>query len=186
MVRRHGTPPHMSQMPDDLRKMGPFRREHDHPRPFILNRSPSGRILQRNTRRYDMIDPRERVEGDEYYGPMRSGRFNDIVIDECVDDRGKFQRGPIRSFRPNDVGDDEEFYYREDDPRPRRFCPEADAVFHERGNPRDPERRVMNRLGNPRRPRSVEEQVDDNRYSGGQEWGEASFNGAVRRKRGRF
>ncbi|XP_077239660.1 uncharacterized protein LOC143880494 isoform X1 [Tasmannia lanceolata] len=187
MVRRHGSPPYITRLNNNIRDVGPPR-EHDHPRPFISHRSPSGRVLQRRTRRIDMIDPQERTESDEYFGPLRPARFHEFPGDECVDERrkGSDRRGPIRSFRPCDGDGDGGFgYHVEDGSRPYRFCPEVDEEFHERGGPRDIDGRVKNRIGNPRRPRGIEERQDNYKY-GGREWQDADLNDLGRPKRGRF
>lgn len=181
MVRRHGSPPHMPHLPDEMRKIGPSR-------PFILTRSPSGRILRRSIRRFNMIDSQERAEGDEYFGPMQSDHLHEFVVDDCVSDRRKFRERcePVRSFRPHDEGGDiERFRYREDGSRPYRFRPGGDVEFHNRENPREFEERIINRLGNSRRPRILGEKQDERLH--GPEWGgEASFNDAPRLRRGRF
>eukprot|EP00268_Persea_americana_P021304 TRINITY_DN2125_c1_g1_i1.p1 TRINITY_DN2125_c1_g1~~TRINITY_DN2125_c1_g1_i1.p1 ORF type:complete len:1105 (+),score=243.19 TRINITY_DN2125_c1_g1_i1:261-3317(+) len=183
MVRRPGSPPHIPHLPGEMRKIGPSR-------PFVFARSPSGRILQRSTRRFNMIDSQERVvENDEYFEPMQSDLIHEFVVDDCVSDRRKFRERcepqPIRTFRPHDEGVDvERFSYHEDGSRPYRFRPEDDGEFHNRNNPREFEERIGNRLGNPRRPRNLEEKQND-RFRG-PEWGEASFNDAARQRRGRF
>ncbi|RWR81694.1 putative sucrose-phosphate synthase 2 [Cinnamomum micranthum f. kanehirae] len=184
MVRRPGSPPRIPHLPGEMRKIGPSR-------PFVLTRSPSGRILQRSTRRFNMIDSQERVvENDEYFEPMQSDLIHEFVGDDCVSDRRKFRERiepqPIRTFRPHDEGVDvERFSYHEDGSRPYRFRPEDDGEFHNRNNPREFEERIGNRLGNPRRPRNLEEKQND-RFRGPAEWGEASFNDAARQRRGRF
>ncbi|XP_043699451.1 uncharacterized protein LOC122650188 isoform X2 [Telopea speciosissima] len=189
--RRHGSPPYMPRLPNEMREMGSSR-EHEHPRPFISNRSPSGRVLPRNNRRFDMIDPRERTENDEYFGgPMRSNRFHELG-GEGVDERRKCneRRGPIRSFRPPYNGTHVEnfrFHF-EDGPRPNQLCPEADTEFHERGNFRGREfdRRLKFRPGNMhRRTRSIEEQEENYRHDG-QGWNDAGFDDVARVKRRRF
>ncbi|XP_042506685.1 uncharacterized protein LOC122083075 isoform X2 [Macadamia integrifolia] len=193
--RRHGSPPYMSRLPNEIREMGSSR-ENEHPRPFISNRSPSargrGRGLPRNNRRFDMIDPRERIEADEYFGgPMRSGRFHELG-GEGVDERRKCneRRGPIRSFRPpyNDNHVENFRFHFEDGPRPNQPCPEADTEFHERGSFREREfdRRLKFRPGNMhRRTRSIEEQEENYRH-GGQGWNDAGFDDVARVKRRRF
>eukprot|EP00268_Persea_americana_P021296 TRINITY_DN2125_c0_g2_i1.p1 TRINITY_DN2125_c0_g2~~TRINITY_DN2125_c0_g2_i1.p1 ORF type:complete len:1253 (+),score=258.95 TRINITY_DN2125_c0_g2_i1:257-4015(+) len=188
MERRHGSPPHMIQLADEMRKRGPLR-EHDCLRPFILNRSPSGRSLQRSTRGFDMIDSRERMEGDEYFGPLYSGQFHELVVDGCVNDRRECLERcrPIRSFRPNDVSV-ERFCRPDNGSRPYRFFPGANAEFNEkrlRDSPREFEVCVKNQLGSRRQPRSVDEHGDEQSFHG-QEWTEASLNGTVGLKRGRF
>ncbi|KAJ4969901.1 hypothetical protein NE237_003000 [Protea cynaroides] len=190
--RRHGSPPYISRVPDEMREMGSSR-EPDHPRAFIPNRSPSGRILPRNNRRFDMIDPRVRTETDEYFGgPMHSSRFHELGNEGGVDERRKCneRRRPVHSFRPPYNGPDVEnfrFHF-EDGPRPYRFCPEADADFHERGSLREREfdSRFKSRPGNAhRRTRTIEEQEENFRH-GGQGWNDAGFEDVARVKRRRF
>ncbi|GLT54906.1 hypothetical protein SLA2020_280650 [Shorea laevis] len=166
MVRRHGSPPFMSRSSNDLRDLDSGR-DHGHPRSVMPNRSPSGRILLRN-RRFDVIDPRERTDNDEF---------------------GE-RRGPVRSFRPpyNDANGEGFHLNSEDGTRPFRFCAEDDPEFHQRGNLRDREfdRRIKNRSGNaPRRPRSIEEQEANYRH-GGQVWHDDGFDEISRVKRKRF
>ncbi|KAJ4971381.1 hypothetical protein NE237_004480 [Protea cynaroides] len=190
--RRHGSPPYMSRVPDEMRDMGSSR-EQDHPRAFIPNRSLSGRVLPRNNRRFDMIDPRQRTETDEYFGgPMHSSRFHELGNEGGVDERRKCneRRGPVRSFRPPYNGTDVEnfrFHF-EDGPRPYRFCPEADANFHERGGLREREfdSRFKSCPGNAHgRTRTIEEQ-EENYMHGGQGWNDAGFDDVARAKRRRF
>lgn len=187
MERRHGTPL-IPQLSDEMRMMGPLR-DHDRVQPFILNRSPSGRILQRSTRGFDMIDSRDRVEGDEYYGPLHSGQFNELVVDGCVSDRRKYRERsrPIHSFRPNEVGDIERFRLHDNSYRPHKSHPGADAEVNEkefRSSPRDFKPYVNNRIGNPRRLRSVDEYGDNDSFRG-EKSGEANLNDTVGLKRGR-
>ncbi|OVA18233.1 hypothetical protein BVC80_1835g665 [Macleaya cordata] len=201
VVRRHDSPPYMPRICNDMREMGSSR-EHDHPRSFIRSRSPSGRILPRSTRRFEMVDPRERTESDELFAEaMHSGRFHELVGDGADDGRRKCieRRGPVRSFRPPYNGSDVVNYrhHEEDGPRPYRFCPEVDAEFHERGNLRGRgfergnlrgrgfDRRMKNRPDNAPRTRSIEEQ-EENYWHNEQGWHEADFEDVSHMKRRRF
>lgn len=175
IVRRHGSPPYLTQLPDD--------REHDFPR---LVRGSS-----RNTRRFNMIDPRDMMEEEYFQNP----EFDDV--DDGFDDdrRGNERRGPIRSFRQRCVtgnNESEGFQYRvEDGPPPRalRLRGDGNEGFHEgNGGPRDFNVRFRNRLGNPssRSRGAAQEQEDNYRHHGEQEWHETTAFDDGRTKRRRF
>lgn len=187
--RRHGSPPYMSRISNDIRDMSASR-DPDHQRSFVQNRSPSGRVLARGARRFDMMDPREGIENDEYFaGQMHSERFHEIGPDGNADGR-RICPDRRRSFRPAyDADVVEKFHFHvEGGPRSYRFSPEADAEFHEGGNMRDREfdRRVKNRSGNtPRSTRSGEEH-DENYRNGEQGWDAAGFEDVSPAKRRRF
>ncbi|PIA52917.1 hypothetical protein AQUCO_01000644v1 [Aquilegia coerulea] len=186
--RRHGSPPY-ARLSNEMREMGASG-ESDHPRSFIPNRSPSGRILPRGTRRFEMMDPRERIENEEYFtGPMHSDRFHEIGGDGGAEGR-RICAERRRSFRPRyDSGDVEKFHFHvEGGSRPYRFSPEPDAEFHDRGNLREREfeRRVKNRSGNaPQRTRSVEEHEENFRHVE-QGWHDSAFEDVSPTKSRRF
>ncbi|KAI8008917.1 hypothetical protein LOK49_LG07G01207 [Camellia lanceoleosa] len=168
LARRHGSPPFISRPANDLRDMESGR-DHGQLRSVMPNRrSPSDRVLPRNNRRFDILDPRERTDTDEYFGgPMHSGRFHELDGDGNGDERRNCD---------------------DDGPRPFRFCPEADSEFIERSNLREREfdGRIKNRSVNAsRRTRSIEEQEGNYRH-GGQVWHDDGFDDSSRGKRRRF
>ncbi|KAK6933273.1 hypothetical protein RJ641_036167 [Dillenia turbinata] len=190
--RRHVSPPYLCRTSDDLRDIDSLG-DNSHVRPIMpYRRSPSGRILPRGPRRYDIIEPRERTEeGNEFIvGPLHSGRFHDLAGDGNGDERKKFDgRGPVRSIRPPFTGgDDENFRFRVDSGPRVRFCPDGDLELHERGNLREREfyRRTKGRTGNISRTTRNSEEQDGNYGHGAQVWHEDGFDDVSRVKRRRF
>ncbi|XP_022745515.1 uncharacterized protein LOC111295934 isoform X3 [Durio zibethinus] len=188
VLRWHGSPPYLSRPSNDVRDLDPGR----HPRSGIPTRSPSGRIVLRNSRRLELVDPRERNEGDNYFGrPLPSGRFHELGTDGNADERRYGdRRGPVRPLRPTYSGADSENFdlNAEGGPRSFRYCPQDDLELHERGNMREREfdGHIKNPPGNPpRRTRNIDEQEGNFRH-GSQVWHGDEFDDTSRVKRKRF
>ncbi|KAF7842480.1 uncharacterized protein G2W53_004778 [Senna tora] len=191
VVRRHVSPSFVSRPSNDIRNTDSGR-NHGHPRSVTSNRSPV-RILVRN-RRFDVVDPQDRVDNDEYFGsPMHSGRILELNGEGNGDERRRFgeRRGPVRSFRPPFNGGASNNFHLdpEDGPRHYRFCAD-DSDFNERGNMRDGDfdRRIKSsRPENvpPSRTRDIYEQ-EANFRNGGQVWSDDGFDDISRAKRKRF
>ncbi|CAK9155092.1 unnamed protein product [Ilex paraguariensis] len=191
--RRRGSPPYVTRSSNLMRDMD-SERDHGNLRSVIPNRrSPPDRGLPRSSRRFDSLDPRERVDNDDYFGgPIRTGRFHEFGADGSVDERKKLceRRGLVRSFRPPYNGDDgENFHFQVDDgSRPRRFCPEPDPDFVDRNSlrVREFDRPFKNRPTiASRRMRGMEEQEGNYRH-GGQGWNDDGFDDMTEVKRRRF
>ncbi|KAH7840609.1 hypothetical protein Vadar_019180 [Vaccinium darrowii] len=186
---RMRSPPYISRPGNDLRDMDSGR-DHGHLRSAMPNRrSPPDQVLPRGPRRLDIQDPRERTDGDEYFG-----RFHELGGDGNGDERRKSGegRGPVRNFRPpyNNGADADNFRFHVEDgpPRPFRFCPEADPEFLERNDLREREfdGRIKGRPFNAsRRTRTMEEQEGNYRH-GGEEWRDDGYDDVSRGKRRRF
>ncbi|KAL2549637.1 uncharacterized protein Fot_11167 [Forsythia ovata] len=179
--RRRESPTFMAQPPNDIRDVDTGR-EHIHHRSDNSNRrSPTGRVFPRNTRRVDVLDSRERADGDDYMsGPVHSNRFHDVIGDE----RRKFggRRGMARSFRPAYNGDNDNFRFRHVNDGPR-FRSDGDVDFIERSTMR--EREFDGRIKHPPlfvsgRMRNIEEQQDGNHRPSGQVWHDQDFNDVSR------
>ncbi|KAK1399506.1 hypothetical protein POM88_009369 [Heracleum sosnowskyi] len=151
-------------------------------------RSPSNRIVPRNTRTLDNVDPRDRTDDDEFTGPIHSGRFQDLNSDRKGDERrkGGDRCGNIRSFCPPYNADGGNLQFNSDErPRPVRFCTEDGSEFNERGNSRkrDFERRIKIRPGiTQTRMRNLDEE-EANYRENKQVWHDDAFDDTSRMKR---
>ncbi|XP_038690360.1 uncharacterized protein LOC119989114 [Tripterygium wilfordii] len=189
LMRRQCSPPYNSRPSNDLREVE-SRRDHGQPRSVIPSRSTAGRVVHRNSRRFDIVDPQERNDSDEFFAePMHSSRFSELGGEAGSEERRRLseRQGPVRSFRPPYDGTDDGSFHldREDGPRPFRFCPEDDPDFHGRGN-REFDRRIKIRPGNvPRRTRGIEDEEGNYRH-GGRVMYENGFDDMSRVKRKRF
>lgn len=191
VARRRGSPSFLARPSDDVRDVDSAR-EHGHPRPINSSRrSPSDRVFSRSTRRVDVLEPRIRTSGDEYFGrPVPSGRFQEFHGEGSSEERRKCgeSRGLIRSFRPPYISDSDNLRFQLDDgPRPFRFCSEGDADFVGRGiREREFDGRMKGRpVAAPRRIRTIEDQEGNYRESG-QVWHDDGFNEGSGYKRRRF
>ncbi|XP_038890343.1 uncharacterized protein LOC120079942 isoform X2 [Benincasa hispida] len=190
-VRRHGFP-FPSLPPNDLRDMGSAR-DHGHMRSGIRSRNRTDRISFRN-RRFEDMDPRDRIESNEYYdGPIHPGQFNELVVDGNDDDRRRFpdRHEHLHPFRPQCNDSDGENYHNDADERPRpfRYCAEDEAEFHERSKMREREfdRRLKNQSENLGRRTGVIEEHEQEYRHGRQLWNEHhGFEEISRMKRKRF
>ncbi|OIT30425.1 PREDICTED: uncharacterized protein LOC109210008 [Nicotiana attenuata] len=186
--RRRDSPSYTARRLNDMRDVDAGQ-EHGHPRSLSIRRSPPDRVFTRN-RRLEMLDRRERADGDDYFdGPIHTGRFPELRSGGSTDERRKYgerRGGPARSFRPSYNSENDTFRFNQDGgPRPFRFYPEADEEFVERNNTREREfdANIKDRPL-PRRMRNVEEQEGNFRQSG-QVWHEEGFD-VSRLKRRRF
>jgi len=185
IVRRQDCSPYIARLPNDMVDVAPSR-EHEFPR---LVRGPN-----RNMRRFNMIDPREMMEEEYFCPPLVRSQIREFdVDDEFVEDRRcDERRGPIRPFRQRYVAGDNEGesfrFHGEDGPlRGLRSHPDTSEGFPEDGGPRDFDAQFRNRLGNPSgRLRGIaQEQQENYRRHGEQEWHDTTFNDG-RTKRRRF
>lgn len=151
-------------------------------------RSPSNRIVPRNSRTLDIVDTREMTDNDEFAGPVHSGRFQDLNADRKSDERikGGDRCGHFRSFCPPFHTDGGNLHFKsEERPRPVRFCTEDGSDFDERGNlrKRDFERRIKIRPGIAQsRMRNLDEE-EANYRENKQVWHDDAFDETSRMKR---
>lgn len=188
--RRRDSPSYTTRRLNDLRDVDAVQ-EHSHPRSLSSRRSPPDRVFTRSNRRLEVLDRRERVDGDEYFdGPIHTARFPELRGGGSTDERRKYgerRGGPVRSFRPSYNSENDNFrFHPNGGPRPFRFYQEADAEFVERSNTRDREfDDTIKDRPLPRRMRNVEEQEGGNFRQSGQLWHEEEFD-VSRLKRRRF
>ncbi|XP_055802498.1 uncharacterized protein LOC129871571 [Solanum dulcamara] len=188
--RRRDSPSYTTRRLNDMRDVDAVQ-EHGHPRSLSTRRSPPARVFTRSNRRLEVLDRRERSDGDEYFdGPIHTARFPELRGGASTDERRKYgerRGGPVRSFRPSYNSENDNFrFHPNGGPRPFRFYQEADAEFVERNNTR--EREFDDNIKDrplPRRMRNVEEQEGGNFRQSGQLWHEEEFD-VSRLKRRRF
>lgn len=185
MVRRQNAPPYISRQLDDMREMNTGR-DHNFTRPIMHNRNSSTRVSLR-TRRYDMVNSRERTQGEYLRFPMRgAARFHDLPGDENTYERRQLneKRGPVRHLRPACGADNNGFTYSSNDgSRSYRFFPQDDSVYHEGGNSRERqlERCPKNEPGDAHKTRKFEDEEGSFRHGVSDE-----FDDMPRYKRERF
>uniref|UniRef100_A0A0V0J0K0 Putative ovule protein n=1 Tax=Solanum chacoense TaxID=4108 RepID=A0A0V0J0K0_SOLCH len=188
--RRRDSPSYTTRRLNDLRDVDAVQ-EHSHPRSLSSRRSPPDRVFTRSNRRLEVLDRRERVDGDEYFdGPIHTARFPELRGGGSTDERRKYgerRGGPVRSFRPSYNSENDNFrFHPNGGPRPFRFYQEGDTEFVERSNTRDREfDDTIKDRPLPRRMRNVEEQEGGNFRQSGQLWHEEEFD-VSRLKRRRF
>ncbi|CAN4090139.1 unnamed protein product [Withania somnifera] len=188
--RRRDSPSYTTRCQNDMRDVDAVQ-EHGHPRSLSSRRSPPERVFTRSNRRLEVLDHRERADGDEYFdGPIHTGRFPELRGGGSTDERRKYgerRGGHVRSFRPSYNNDNDSFHFHPNGgPRPFRFYQEADAEFVERSNTREREFECsIKDRPLPRRMRNVEEQESGNFRQSGQIWHEEEFD-VSRLKRRRF
>ncbi|XP_075496850.1 uncharacterized protein LOC142533829 [Primulina tabacum] len=188
--RRRASPSYISQHMNGLKDFD-FGREHVHPRPVNSNRrSPPRRVFHRSTVRSDVLDSRERTEGDEYSNrPGHSDRFQELCNDGSMDERRNLseRRGFVRSSYDTDNGN--YHLHLNSGPKPYRLYQEADTEFVERSNMR--EREFDGHIKHPplsvsRRMRDIEEQQGGSHRPGGRGWHDDGFSDVSGMKRRRF
>ncbi|XP_031399580.1 uncharacterized protein LOC116209954 isoform X2 [Punica granatum] len=173
MMRRPNSPPYISRPLDDMREMNSGR-DHGFSRPMMHSGNSSSRVSLR-TRRYDMVNSRERAHGEYFRVPMRGARFHELSGDENTDERRRLneKRGPVRHFRPPCGSDNKGFTYNSDDSsRTYRLCPEDDSVYHEGRNSRERqlERHPKNEPGDAHKTRKIEDQEGSFRHGVSEEF----------------
>ncbi|KAJ8562702.1 hypothetical protein K7X08_031154 [Anisodus acutangulus] len=88
--RRLDSPSFTARRLNDMRDVDAVQ-EHGHPRSLSSRRSPPDRVFNRSNRRLDILDRRERADGDEYYDePVHTGRFPELRSGGSTDERGKY------------------------------------------------------------------------------------------------
>ncbi|CAN4106879.1 unnamed protein product [Withania somnifera] len=188
--RRRDSPSYTARRMNDMRDVDAVQ-EHGHPRSLSSRRSPPDRVFTRSNRRLEVLDRRERADGDEYFdGLIHAGRFPELRSGGSTNERRKYgerRGGHVRSFRPSYNSENDNFrFHPNGGPRPFRFYQEADAEFVERSNTR--EREFDGSIKDrplPRRMRNVEEQEGGNFRQSEQIWHEEEFD-VSRLKRRRF
>ncbi|KAJ8564944.1 hypothetical protein K7X08_001404 [Anisodus acutangulus] len=91
--RRHDSPSYTARRLNYMRDVDAIQ-EHGHPRSLSSRISPPDRVFNRSNRRLEILDRRERVDGDEYYDePIHTGRFPELRSGGSTDERRKYGEG---------------------------------------------------------------------------------------------
>ncbi|XP_010255262.1 PREDICTED: uncharacterized protein LOC104595996 [Nelumbo nucifera] len=163
--RSRGSPQHSSRWIDDRKDTVDHFRDHGYKQraPISERRSP-GRIFPRS-HRFDSVGSTGRLKPDEYYRPMHSGRFPEMVgagrgprYEENEDDRRKNvdRFGMLHPVRRYDTdGSVKRFHYdAEDGFAGHNLHSKVATEFNGRGSPKHYGRSIDARLGDaPRRSR---------------------------------
>ncbi|KAH0682054.1 hypothetical protein KY289_019806 [Solanum tuberosum] len=99
--QRCDSPSHTARRLNDMRDVDAVQ-EHRHPRSLSNRRSPPDQVFTSTSRRVEILDHRERADGDAYLdGPIHTGRFPELHSGESTDKRRKYgeRQGGHRQIR---------------------------------------------------------------------------------------
>ncbi|XP_055801185.1 uncharacterized protein LOC129870420 isoform X2 [Solanum dulcamara] len=95
--QRRDSPSYTARRLNDMRDVNSVQ-EHRHPRSLSSRRSPPDRVVTSTNRRVEILDHRERTDGNGYFdGPIHTGRFPELHSGENTNERRKYgerQGGP--------------------------------------------------------------------------------------------
>ncbi|XP_068649999.1 uncharacterized protein [Aristolochia californica] len=171
--RSQKSPPRASRWMDDRKDAPDHFREQGYKRSSVSERSPPARIFSRN-QRFHVMGSAGRIKPDEYYRPIRSGKYSEFVEADRGprheggdEDRRKHsdRYGVVHPIRHHDVeGDVKRFRYEFDNGfRAHNPHTKGGPDFQGRGSPRDYGRGIENRLGDG--SRREREEKHEFRYS---------------------